>query len=243
MRDAQLAKNIKIKNMLIASFLLIVISSGLGYFKFSTDAEVAKYRSDKAKEDSLQDQIDEMTEQNSQLQYSIDENGKELVSFTEDKIKYINLASELSQKYSVKLNKLAVSDVWSEGQMSVMTTSVEVDGDLQDIANFINEYCGANYTNRINIVSCRPIDRYPWLTRTIDGTRVISWFDLEEEQTNYETYIKENDTADISEGTENGTLVTPPGTTLSPATYITIDDMFASKTMRVYLQIDFLGRN
>lgn len=242
MTDEQLRTRLKIKRTMLLAVLLLLLSSPLIYFKVATDAEVEKYESDKAQEASLQTQADQLEQQNLELQQSIDENGRELVSFSEDKLKYINLASELSEKLDVRLNKLSVSDIWTDGQMSVMTTDIEIDGDMVSVSNFVRQYCGGN-TSRINKISCRPIDRYPWLARTIDGDKVLSWFDLTDEESSYEQYVQENDLPDESNRFEAGIPVAPEGTEIAEIDYITIGDMFADKTMRTYLQIDFLGRN
>lgn len=242
MTDEQLYQRLKIRRITILAAILILFSALFVYYRVSTEAEVQKYKNDLAQETSLQKQIDDLTTQNTQLQMNIEETGKELVSFSEDKLKYINLASNLSNKYSVRLNKLSVSDVWTEGQMAGMTTDIEIEGAMANIRSFVEEYCGSKYTNRINAISCRPIDRYPWLARSIDGNRVLTWFDLTEESKAYESEVG-NEGIDESKRFEAGVAVAPSGTTLGESLYITLADMFSSKNMRVYLNIDFLGRN
>lgn len=242
MTDEQLQEKLRIRRILIISAIFILISVALAYYRISTDSVIRKYKGDQGQAETLQTQIDTLTDQVSQLQSSIEQNGKELVSFTEDKIKYINLASSLSNQFNVRLSKLSVSDVWTEGQMAGMTTDIEIEGSLANIRSFVEEYCGSKYTNRINEISCRPIDRYPWLARTIDGERVLSWFDLTDETKAYEDHLAESELPDESNRFEAGVAVAPSGSELGESQYITLDDMFAAKTMRVYLQIDFLGR-
>lgn len=269
MSDEQLKRRSSIKRLLILAAFLILAAIGILYFRFSTSARVAAYQSQKAQEASVQAQVDSLTSRNSQLMATIEENGKELVSFTDDKIKYINLASELSLSHSVRINKLTVSDVWQEGEMSGMTTTIEVEGTLPDVRAFVEEYCGTNYTNRINTVSCRPSGRYVWLARGIDDQEVLGWFDLSKDEAMYEERQAEQDAEERRQNAEFGLAVAEPDEAEESLTYkydpatgkfvdtrtglevsqeeleatpITLDKMFADTPYKVYLVIDFLGR-
>lgn len=269
MSDAQLKQRLVIKHRLIIACVLLLVALGLFYFRYVTEAEWVQYQSDKQQEEVLQSQVDMLTQQNSQLTATIEETGKELVSFSEDKIKYINLASDLSLKHSIRINKLTVSDVWTEttlSDMSVMTTTVEVEGSLSNVRAFVEEYCGTNYTNRINVVSCRPSGRYVWLQRKVDGEKVLNWFDLTEDEELYQELMDEEEDAAGASGSEFGIPVVQEDSTanyvydeetgsfidqttglpVDPETLditpITLDKMFADWPMKVYLVIDFLGR-
>ena len=191
MTDEQLHKRMINKRMIAVAILFLLMSAGLLYYRFSTQADVDTYFYQKSQETSLRSQVQALESTNNSLLSTIEQTGKELVSFSEDKIKYINLASELSEKYSLNIDKLTVSDVWQEGQMSGMTTSIEVQGSLYSIKEFINDYCSTKYTNRINVVSFRPVDRYPWITRGLDDEKVIDWFDLSEEERLYTDKMRE----------------------------------------------------
>lgn len=269
MSDEQLRQRLIIKHRLIIAALLFVVSIALVYYRISTSSEWSQYQFEKQQEASIQAQVDSLTATNNQLLATIEENGKELVSFSEDKIKYINLASELSLEHSVRINKLTVSDVWQEGEMSGMTTTIEVEGALSDVRGFVDEYCSTNYTNRINVVSCRPSGRYAWLQRGIDGQDVLGWFDLSEDDALYKD-LQDQEAAEQAqqnaefgipavseEEDETATLIywdpelesfvdAMTGQTLSQEeldeTPITLDKMFAPVPMKVYLVIDFLGR-
>lgn len=268
--DEQLKRRMAIRHTLLGSVLLFLAALGMLYFRYSTASDYNTYTAQKSQESTIQQQVDSLTAANNQLLATIEENGKELVSFTEDKIKYINLASELSLKHSVRINKLVVSDVWQEGEMSGMTTSIEVEGPLSDVRAFVESYCGTDYTNRINVVSCRPSGRYAWLSRTIDGEKVLSWFDLGEDIAMYQEQRDEEEALAKQQGQEFGIPVAATDTTTSTggapiydpeakvfkdpstglvipqevidSTPITLDKMFADQPMKVYLVIDFLGR-
>ena len=267
MSDAQLKQRLIIKHRLIIAGLLLVVAVGLLYFKYSTDSTWAQYQSDKQQESVVQSNVDSLNATNAQLMATIEENGKQLVSFSEDKIKYINLASDLSLEHSIRINKLTVSDVWEEGEMSVMTTSIEVEGSRSNVRAFVEEYCGANYTNRINVVSCRPSGRYVWLQREVDGEKVLNWFDLSQDEALYESLMKQQQKEENAAGSEFGIpqvqenaqtpsytfdpdtssfIDTVTGEVISPEvldeTPITLDKMFSDRPMKVYLVIDFLGR-
>lgn len=269
MSDEQLKRRLVIRRILFVSALLFLASIGLIYYTYSTETEWQTYLSEKSQESSYQSQIATLTASNNNLIATIEENGKQLVSFSEDKIKYINLASDLSLTYNVRINKLAVSDVWDEGEMSGMTTAIEVEGGMSNIRGFIDEYCGTRYTNRVNVISCRPTGRYAWLTRSIDGNKVIGWFDTSADEQMYERQmqqIKAEERALLQQqgiiteekdpiplqivpvyDPETGTIVDlKTGVALTQEQIdeipITIDTMFSDKPMKVYLVIDFLGR-
>lgn len=270
MSDEQLKRKAAIKKLLIGAVALLVLALGIFYFRFKTDPRVQAYQSQKSQEAGVQSQVDSLMSLNAQLMATIEENGKELVSFTDDKIKYINLASELSLTHSVRINKLTVSDVWQEGEMSGMTTTIEVEGQLPDVRAFVEEYCGTNYTNRINTVSCRPSGRYVWLSRGIDSEKVLEWFDLSKDQAMYDEQTAEAEAESKRQNMEFGmpvageseTNLNNPGYTYDPesgqftdsatglpvdleeleVTPITLDKMFANAPYKVYLVIDFLGR-
>lgn len=269
MSDEQLKRKADIKKILIGSALIFLVACCLFYFRWSTSAEVEMYKSSKSQEASVQSTIDSLTASNAELSSIIEETGKELVSFSEDKIKYINLASELSIQHSVRINKLVVSDVFQDGEMSCMTTTLEVQGDLTNVKDFVEEYCSTHYTNRINVVSCRPLGNSVWLSRDIDDENVLTWFDLssdesmqeqqkaEEEQERYQQQSKNEfglpitDVSDVKLAYSydpisgkffyNGTSVEVPQEVLDE-TPLTLDKMFANKPIKAYLVIDFLGR-
>lgn len=268
MSDAQLQQRLAIKHRLIIAALLFVAAVALFYYRTYTEPAWSQYQFEKQQEASLQSQVDSLTSANSQLMATIEENGKQLVSFSEDKIKYINLASDLSAEHSVRINKLTVSDVWQEGEMSGMTTTIEVEGSLPDVRAFVEEYCGVNYTNRINVVSCRPAGRYAWLQRDIDGNKILTWFDLADDNALYQDLQNQADALQAQANAEFGipAVTADPsllenyiydpatGTFTDPdtghvltqeeldATPITLDKMFAPVSTKAYLVIDFLGR-
>lgn len=260
MTDEQLRVRMINKRIITVALLLFVISAALVYYWIYTQSDVDTYRALKARESGLNTQIQSLESENAALRATIDQTGKELVSFSENKIKYINLASSLSQQCGVQINKLSVSDVWDEGQMSGMTTSIEVEGTIENIKDFISSYCGTNYTNRINVVSCRPAGRYPWLKRTIDGDKVLTWFDLGDEQSLYDDYVRQ-ERQQISQAMQEAGIgvgaVDSEGNPIDVGELlgqilpsegeedtapITLASMFAPKVYRVYLEIDFLGR-
>lgn len=246
MTDEQLHLRMINKRIIMVAIVLLLASAGLFYYWFSHAADIAAYEAAKAREVTLQSQVTQLEGVNNNLRGTIEQTGKELVSFSEDKIKYINLASELSEIHSVQINKLTVSNVWDEGTMAGMTTSIEVEGSLDNVKNFVNSYCDSQYTNRINVVSCRPIGIYPWFVRTIDGTKVQNWMDLSEEEVKQQTADREQ-LAELSKAAqEAGIPAALPQSVIDQKekeeSPITLEKMFEEKTYKVYLVIDFLGR-
>lgn len=270
MSDVQLRKRLRIRKILIASVLVFLVAIGLTYYTYQSETTWQTYLSEKSQESSLASQVNSLQVANQDLLNVIEDNGKQLVSFSEDKIRYIDLASTISAKHNVRINKLSVSDVWQEGEMSGMTASIEVEGAFEGVCDFVDEYCGTKYTNRINIVSCRPTGRYAWLTRTIDGMKVLGWFDTTMDEQMFEQQTKrmeaerraalqaaglpvENETDDIPMNyvpiynPETGQIVDyATGKILTQEELdempISLDTMFSDKPYKVYLVVDFLGR-
>lgn len=242
MTDEQLHRRMISKRLLIVAVVLILLGCGLLYYRFYRQPELANYRSLKAQEQGLRDQVTQLQATNGQMSAMIEENGKELVSFSEDKIVYINLASELSSKWDVTINELSVSDIWTEGQMAGMTTVVEVQGNLESVRGFISDYCGSNYTNRISRIACRPDDRFEWMYRYIDDLQILKWFDLAKEKEMWETENAEAIRQQQQEILNNGGSLENWEGTSGVVKSITLDDMFKNYTFKLYLQVDFLGR-
>lgn len=256
MTDEQLHARMINKRIIGVALFLFLISAGLFYYYFSTSTELTSHNQQKSQEEALKSQITSLEQENSNLRATIDQTGKELVSFSEDKIKYINLASSLSEEHEVQINKLSVSDVWDEGQMAGMTTSIEIQGGLENVKDFINSYCGINNTNRINVVSCRPIGRFPWFERGIDGNNVLNWLELDAEVSLWDEVQREDRRKLSSAMAEAGIAASDIDSSGNLSTIlgdlgiveeeeekpIDLEQMFAEKTFKVYLQIDFLGR-
>lgn len=256
MTDEQLHIRMINKRIIAVAIFFFLISAGLFYYYFSTATELDTFNQKKSQEETLKTQVANLESENSSLRATIDQTGKELVSFSEDKIKYINLASKLSEENEVQINKLSVSDVWDEGQMAGMTTSIEVQGDLENVKNFINSYCGINNTNRINIVSCRPIGRFPWFTRGIDNKDVLTWLELDAEVSFWDEVQREDRRRLSNAMSEAGIAASDIDSSGNLSSVledlgmeeeekekpIDLEQMFAKKTFKVYLQIDFLGR-
>lgn len=242
MSDQQLHRRMVSKRLLIISVLLVILGCALYYVKIYYDPTLAAYRSQKSQEAGLQSQIDSLQSSIAGMSATIEETGKQLVSFSEDKIKYINLASELSSKYEVTINELSVSDVINQGQMSLMTTVVEVQGDLEGVRGFISDYCSQSYTNRITKISMRPNDRYDWMHRYIDDLLVLPWFDLTDEISKWEEENAEAIRQQQQEILNAGGSVQDVEALNAKEHSITLDDMFKSYEFKLYLQVDFLGR-
>lgn len=238
--DVGLSRAVR-KNILIGC-LFAVCAGGSVYYYNSTQGIVDTYNSERSQAKSIQQQISQMEQSTADLQAVVD-NSKQLVSFSDDKIKYITLASELSKKYNVKLNKLTVSDLWQEGQMSVMTTQVEIIGSLEDARSFVDEYCSTEYTNRINVVSMRQDEDFVWVSRGIDGKPILRWFNLEAEAAYWQDYYKEKELEKKLLAAQAGVSYTPTTpTTDNKKEPISMEELWETTPVKLFLEIDFLGR-
>ena len=242
MSDEQLLRKQQVKKLAIICIAMAMVSIAILVWSFQQFESYDLYVSDKAREKTLAAQVNSLRSSNESMSATIEENGKELVSFDEDRIKYVNLASDLSLQTGVQINRITVSDIIDEGEMTYMNTKIEIEGMIPDIARFIFKYCGGNNANRINVVSCRPSGRYAWLDRGIDGQKVMAWFDLSEDERIYEEFLKDIRREEIKEASEFDIPVEGLNSEDSGLDIITLDKMFATEPAKVYMSIDFLGR-
>lgn len=242
MSDEQLHIRAINRRICIIAALLMLVSAALLYYRISTESDISNYQSSKAQEASLKNQVTALEQTNAQLTSTIEQTGLELVSFTEDKIRYINLASSLALRYSVDISKLTVSDIWQEGTMAGMTTSVEITGTFEAIKNFVNAYCDSGSTNRINVISLRSTDRYVWVKRGVDNNQILTWIDLESEQTYYEQWLHNLEQEKQQAAAEAGIASPTPPPQTEPELPITLGTLFSDSEFKIYLEIDFLGR-
>ena len=245
MTDEQIRTRTMNKRLFLISLVLLLISGALVFYWHSNESVLDDYKSQKASETSLRSQVAALENENNSLRNTIEQTGKELVSFSENKIMYINLASQMAEESGVEINKFTVSDIWTEGTMSGMTSSIEVRGSLFQIKNFINKYCGLNYTNRVNVISCRPEGRYPWFQRNIDGEQVLTWLDLSYEDNLYQNQQSEERQALLEAAIEAGISIAdlfPEEEEENTEVPISLAQMFEDKVFKAYLEIDFLGR-
>lgn len=229
------------KSVITCVVLLAVCLASIGFVMF-TQVDVDEWELAKEKEHSLQMQLDSVAAQNSQLSATIEETGKKLVSFSDDKLTYIDKASTLSITHEVQINKLTVSDVWSEGQMSGMTVTIEVQGNTKDVQDFVLEYCSSQSANRVNSISYRPADKYVWVQRSVDDSRVLSWFDLQEEEAQYAVNQQKQQQKSAVVKMEGDLATADDGDTVDESDEISIETMFADRPVKAYLVVDFLGR-
>ena len=242
MTDEQLHRRLIAKRLLIIAVLLLLAAAGLLYYRSTQLPALAQYRSLRAQEASLEQRVQQLQNDNASKQSIIEENGRTLVSFAEDRNVFVSRASDLAVSNGVVVTELSVSSVWSEGSMAGQTARVEVEGSLAGVRGFISQYCDPSVTNRITHISCRPKEDYPWMARYIDELQVLKWLDLTAEEQKYASEVQELYRQQQQEILNGGgsveNLIDPYATEPS----ITLDDMFKDFTFKLYLEVDFLGR-
>lgn len=237
MKPKKVSKQVKIKLLFTALF------AGISFATFNYQMEnksiVETYESDRQQESSLRSQVESLTSETQSLQDTVD-NSSELVSFSDDKIRYITLASDLSKSYNVKMNKFTVSDIWKDAEMSVMTTKIELVGALSDIRKFVDAYASTNYVNRVNIVSLRQDEDFVWVSRDIDGKPILSWFNLDSETAYWQSYYREKELEKKALAAAAGEVYNSPLDAEKEP--ISMQALWEETPMKIYLEIDFLGR-
>lgn len=245
MTDSQIKQKESTRRAIILLVFAVLVSGFAWYWYYQLHTDYTYWEKEKQQEVVIQQQVTNLSNAVQEMATQIDEAGKELVSFTEDRIKYVNLASDLSSKHNLRIERLTVSDLKTEGEMQIMTTSIEVDGMFEDVNNFVKDYCAEHNMNRINIVSCRPTGRYAWVTRGIDEEKVLGWFDLEPEQELHDAYVDKVQGSGANSYGQHVDLDKAEDKPVNVVEYdaITVDKMFAEEPFRIFLEVDFLGRS
>lgn len=139
MTDEQLHRRMISTRLLIVAVVLLLAAAGMLYYRSYRQPELVNYRSLKAQEEGLQNTITSMQSEVASRQASIDQNGQQLVSFSEDRNVFVTRAAELAQTCGVGMPKFSVSKEWNEGSMGGMTVQIEIEGGIEGIRNFL---CG-----------------------------------------------------------------------------------------------------
>ena len=139
-------------------------------------------------------------------QSTLQKAGKVFSNLQQKKEEYTSYLGETTMANRLNINKMTVDDVQphSDG-IYTMTVSLEVQGDLYNIKNFVQQLYDSSIVNRINSFSYRlQSERYlQWMWRAVDDEQLVSWWDLSAEE---ETDDKE-DTLTAEEMMKQGTAL------------------------------------
>lgn len=196
-----------LKELLVISFVLIILAIGLLFIqKNILNIKYGEMRTQINSTAELSRKISSVDAETLSYQSTLQKAGKVFSNLQQKKEEYTSYLGETTMANRLNINKMTVDDVQphSDG-LYTMTVSLEVQGDLYNIKNFVQQLYDSSIVNRINSFSYRlQSERYlQWMWRAVDDEQLVSWWDLSAEE---ETDDKE-DTLTAEEMMKQGTAL------------------------------------
>lgn len=181
-----------LKELLAISLILIILAIGLLFIqKNILNIKYEEMRTQINSTAELSRKISSVDAETLSYQSTLQKAGKVFSNLQQKKEEYTSYLGETTMANRLNINKMTVDDVQphSDG-LYTMTVSLEVQGDLYNIKNFVQQLYDSSIVNRINSFSYRlQSERYlQWMWRAVDDEQLVSWWDLtaEEETTGQE---------------------------------------------------------
>mgnify|MGYP004466773839 FL=1 len=181
-----------LKELLVISLILIILAIGLLFIqKNILNIKYEEMRTQINSTAELSRKISSVDAETLSYQSTLQKAGKVFSNLQQKKEEYTSYLGETTMANRLNINKMTVDDVQphSDG-LYTMTVSLEVQGDLYNIKNFVQQLYDSSIVNRINSFSYRlQSERYlQWMWRAVDDEQLVSWWDLtaEEETTGQE---------------------------------------------------------
>lgn len=196
-----------LKELLVISFVLIILAIGLLFIqKNILNIKYEEMRTQINSTAELSRKISSVDAETLSYQSTLQKAGKVFSNLQQKKEEYTSYLGETTMANRLNINKMTVDDVQphSDG-LYTMTVSLEVQGDLYNIKNFVQQLYDSSIVNRINSFSYRLQSErnLQWMWRAVDDEQLVSWWDLSAEE---ETDDKE-DTLTAEEMMKQGTAL------------------------------------
>ena len=205
-----------LKDLLLMSFVLTILAIGLLFVqKNILDVKYEEMRTQINSTAELSRKISSVDAETLSYQSTLQKAGKVFSNLQQKKEEYTSYLGETTMANRLNINKMTVDDVQphSDG-LYTMTVSLEVQGDLYNIKNFVQQLYDSSIVNRINSFSYRlQSERYlQWMWRAVDDEQLVSWWDL----------TAEEETDDKEEA-------------------LTAEEMMKQGTALCYVELEFIG--
>ena len=205
-----------LKELLVISLILIILAIGLLFIqKNILNIKYEEMRTQINSTAELSRKISSVDAETLSYQSTLQKAGKVFSNLQQKKEEYTSYLGETTMANRLNINKMTVDDVQphSDG-LYTMTVSLEVQGDLYNIKNFVQQLYDSSIVNRINSFSYRlQSERYlQWMWRAVDDEQLVSWWDLTAEE---ETDDKED--------------------------ALTAEEMMKQGTALCYVELEFIG--
>lgn len=166
----------KLKVILVMVFLIFGCSVGRMFLGPVVETSIT----DAERVTSLDSQISSTQKELENLQYTIDNSGKEFIDLASNKDNYVKALGLLCDANQLNIHKMTVGDLVAEdGGLSTMSVVLELQGSLDEVKNFVNDIYSSEMLCRINSISYRlQNSTFSWMWRNIDENDVVSWWDI-----------------------------------------------------------------
>ena len=205
-----------LKELLVISFVLIILAIGLLFIqKNILNIKYEEMRTQINSTAELSRKISSVDAETLSYQSTLQKAGKVFSNLQQKKEEYTSYLGETTMANRLNINKMTVDDVQTHSDgLYTMTVSLEVQGDLYNIKNFVQQLYDSSIVNRINSFSYRlQSERYlQWMWRAVDDEQLVSWWDLSAEE---ETDDKED--------------------------ALTAEEMMKQGTALCYVELEFIG--
>lgn len=205
-----------LKELLLISLVLAILAIGLLFVqKNILDVKYEEMRTEINSTAELSRKISSVDAETLSYQSTLQKAGKVFSNLQQKKEEYTSYLGETTMANRLNINKMTVDDVQSHSDgLYTMTVSLEVQGDLYNIKNFVQQLYDSSIVNRINSFSYRlQSERYlQWMWRAVDDEQLVSWWDLTAEE---ETDDKED--------------------------ALTAEEMMKQGTALCYVELEFIG--
>lgn len=205
-----------LKELLLISLVLAILAIGLLFVqKNILDVKYEEMRTEINSTAELSRKISSVDAETLSYQSTLQKAGKVFSNLQQKKEEYTSYLGETTMANRLNINKMTVDDVQSHSDgLYTMTVSLEVQGDLYNIKNFVQQLYDSSIVNRINSFSYRlQSERYlQWMWRAVDDEQLVSWWDL----------TAEEETDDKEEA-------------------LTAEEMMKQGTALCYVELEFIG--
>lgn len=130
------------------------------------------------------------------------------------KEEFISFVGTVSKSEGCDIMRISGGNPEMDGLVTKMNFSFEIKGQSKELLNFMRRLQGLNASYILNSVSMRKIEDFEWLDREDLDSFNLSWWTLESE-------LPDDSTDDESE-------------------YVTLDEIFGTDEMTLYLDLDFV---
>lgn len=203
----------KVRKLFTFIAIFAVIAMVLAAVTVFLSGEVKRLEGVNAQYNSALDQLRTINSSIEASVASINSNSMQVTKDFMTKEEFIAFAGTASKATGCDIIRLSGGNPVSDGSIQKINFCFEVKGTITELYKFMKRIEGLNCRYMLNNISMRKIERFAWLGREDLDNFNLDWWDLQ---------------VDTSSDSESNSEV------------ITLDDIFGSNEMTLYLDLDFV---